>query len=275
MVQALQITLFGVIRPRRHVHVGGLVTATPVTMVRRKISFPANGLQLRANELAVWTVDVADFDTSITDSLIRTLSASEILRANRFKKPDDKCRYIYARGVLRHLLSGYLSLDPVQLNFAYNDYGKPGFACGESPTVCFNISHSKDIILLAFAATRPVGVDVEEINHKSRVEALANRFFSTEESLALALVPPGGKHESFFETWTQKEAFLKAQGTGISNGLNHSTMVSLGNNSFAVLTSSSGETYTVYSLAAPQGYKACAAVQGLEFELAQHTLELR
>jgi 4'-phosphopantetheinyl transferase len=78
----------------------------------------------------------------------------------------------------------------------------------------FNLSHNDELIVCAICLNNDIGCDVENLSRKINVNAIAKRFFSTQEAQLIAADP--GR---FFEYWTLKEAFVKATGLGISQGL--------------------------------------------------------
>ncbi len=65
-----------------------------------------------------------------------------------------------------------------------------------------------------------VGVDIESIDRQVDRAGIAGRFFSRAEADELASLPPDLQPEAFCNLWTRKEAWLKATGVGISEGLN-------------------------------------------------------
>ena len=84
----------------------------------------------------------------------------------------------------------------------------------------FSVSHSGDIVLIAFARNHDVGVDVEAIRNDLDVIEIAQRFFAPGEVSELLGLPAASRVRAFFEGWTRKEAYLKARAEGIAYGLN-------------------------------------------------------
>ncbi|MFM7272387.1 MAG: 4'-phosphopantetheinyl transferase family protein [Gammaproteobacteria bacterium] len=58
-------------------------------------------------------------------------------------------------------------------------------------------------------------MDVEAHRDGRRFEALARRYFSVPEQEALSSAGPEDMAGHFYDTWTLKEAWLKARGSGI------------------------------------------------------------
>jgi 4'-phosphopantetheinyl transferase len=53
----------------------------------------------------------------------------------------------------------------------------------------FNLSHSADVVLLAFTRNKNIGVDVERIRPEFAAKEIAGRFFSQEEVALLRALP--------------------------------------------------------------------------------------
>lgn len=98
-----------------------------------------------------------------------------------------------------------------------NECGKPRPENSqEALRLSFNLSHSRELPLIAVAIDRAVGVDVEFIDNSVPAEEVAKRFFSVKEFAALAALPQSLKLAGFFSCWTRKEAYIKARGMELS-----------------------------------------------------------
>jgi 4'-phosphopantetheinyl transferase len=162
----------------------------------------------------VWVVDLDAEEPSQYEAL---LSADERERAGRFRFDRDRRRYIAGRGRLRQLTGRYLDLPPAQVTFAYTEHGKPYLpAQPGQPDLRFNVSHSQQFALLAFAWGRRLGVDVEVVRPSDTLGELVRRYFAPAEVSAWEAVPPAQQVEAFYNGWTRKEAFIKAIGEGLS-----------------------------------------------------------
>ena len=86
-------------------------------------------------------------------------------------------------------------------DFLYNEHGKPYLENGPY----FSISHCKEGIAVAID-DQPIGIDIEHIRHAD--SDLIARVMNEEERV-------GMDDRKFTRLWTQKEAIVKAEGTGI------------------------------------------------------------
>ena len=173
-------------------------------------------LLLADHEVHVWRAQL-DLPASQVQELSGLLTADELERANRFSFERDRQRFIAARGILRSLLSRYITIYPSHLRFHYNQYGKPFLAPEFSSYLLnFNLSHSGSTALYAIARNREIGVDVERVHSDFEYEEIAKRFFSVNEAAILSTIPTEKKLEAFYNCWTRKEAYLKAHGQGLS-----------------------------------------------------------
>lgn len=148
----------------------------------------------------------------------RVLSEDEHKRAKRFKFEKDHNRFVVGRAILRHLLGHYAGQNPEDLIFVYGPHDKPALTDG-SKSISFNVSHSHGMGLWAFGLCQPIGVDVEWIHRKTDIKKLGKRFFSPREWADLCTLSNEALLAGFFQCWTQKEAFVKALGDGLTFSL--------------------------------------------------------
>jgi 4'-phosphopantetheinyl transferase len=145
--------------------------------------------------------------------LVAVLPAAEIDQACRFRNPLDRRRYLARHGWLRRRLAPYAGVDPQDLRFRLNPFGKPSLS--EGP-VQFSLSHSDGYALLAVALDRPVGCDIERRDDQFPHREVGRQAFTSREARALDALPAHARARSFFTRWTCKEAYVKACGIGLS-----------------------------------------------------------
>jgi 4'-phosphopantetheinyl transferase len=176
---------------------------------------PAPAAPLGPGQLHLWAIPL-DADGPAVEVLAATLSADERLRAARFGTEELRRRFIVGRGRLRAILAGYLAAAPGELEFQYEDRGKPALAAAwRAAGLHFNLSHCRGLALAA-VADRDVGVDVEQVRPVQNVEQLVERCFADAEKEEWRRLPPAARPLGFFLAWTRKEAWLKAVGSGLS-----------------------------------------------------------
>ena len=232
---------------------------------------PPKTLVLPNNAVHVWQASL-----HVSASYLRTfesmLTADELARAERFYFQKHREHFIAGRGLLRNILSRYLDREPGQLRFRYNSYGKPDLI-EETGTegLCFNLSHSHGIALYAVTRNREIGIDIEYFRPDVEAEKLAERFFSPREAAVLRSLPEHLRREGFFNCWTRKEAYIKAEGEGMSIPLSAFDVSLTPDEPAALLRSqrSPQETarWSLQALSPEPGYAAALAVKGHDWEL--------
>ncbi len=232
-------------------------------------SSPPNTLELQSHQVDVWRAHL-HLPVDTLNQLEAILSTDETQRAARFHFPADRDRFIAAHGCLRDVLTRYLHCEPNQLSFSTNQYGKPAL---HDHKLEFNLSHSGEFALIAVSHDRKVGVDVERVRQGISSQVIAQQYFSKSEFTELQTLPLEQREVAFFTCWTRKEAYIKAQGLGLSLPL-ESFDVSLTPNEPAILRATRPDSqeavrWTLSSFAIDSRYEASVAVEGqdLEFRL--------
>ncbi len=150
------------------------------------------------------------------------LIPDERRRAEAFFQPVHQQRFAAARGMLRRLIAGYTGIPAGEVVFRTGAFGKPELALAENhlahsrARLCFNLSHSDDLAVAAFALSGRLGLDVERVRTLPDARSIAQRQFAPAEAAWLESAPPEAQAEVFFRIWTRKEAVLKAVGAGLS-----------------------------------------------------------
>ena len=112
---------------------------------------------------------------------------------------------------LKKIISQKLGVYEEQLEFSYSMHGKPFLK--NYPAIHFNLSHTVDMLIIVIA-DKPVGVDIEKINHgkdEARLLQIAKRFFTENENCYIN-EDEGCRVEKFYEIWIRKEAYVKCIG---------------------------------------------------------------
>ncbi len=174
---------------------------------------------LEGHDVHVWRVGLSGGPGRAVDHA-SVLAEAELARMARFVTQDLRDRFALAHGALRRILAAYTGDSPESLVFAETDRGKPSLADGD---VAFNLSHSGDIALVAVTRAPSVGVDVEQWKNEVEHHGVAEYCFSPNEQRALREVgsDPHATAQGFFAAWSRKEAYIKATGAGVTDGLDH------------------------------------------------------
>lgn len=196
--------------------------------------------------------------------LARYLSSDEMHRADLLLDPDKRNCFMAGRGLLREILGKYLEVQPEELHFTVGAQGKPYLSGNEdnNSRLHFNLSHSGALFLLAVAADREVGIDIELLRTDTPYPDMARLAFSPREQNELFALPEHLQRSAFYRCWTRKEAYLKACGMGFALRSN-SFDVSLLPDSPAVLSAPDDSSrWVLQDIAVPEDYSAALAVEG-------------
>ncbi len=170
-----------------------------------------------SNEVQLFVVPLAVSNLEMT-GCEKLLNAEELARANRFMHADVRRRFVVCRGMLRRVMATAVSLQPEQIKFHYEQWGKPRLERRSRPEVHFNVAHSDEWALIALAQS-PVGVDVEVLNERINYRAIASQILTSCESQAWDQLVGSDREMATMQLWVCKEALLKAMGLGIAEGL--------------------------------------------------------
>ncbi len=234
-------------------------------------SRPPPELSLPDDAIHVWRAGL-DLEAVRLCRLELKLSADERKRAARFRFARDRELFIAARGLLREILALYLDTAAQRLRFRYGAHGKPFLSEAEHSDLRFNVAHSLDTVLVAVAHEREVGVDIERTRDNLAVEDIAGTVLCAPEKRALSRLGCKAKRMAFLRFWTRKEAFIKADGRGVSLPLEQID-VSIPMNRVAVLDQATGKwrassDWTLHTLAIGPDHAAALAAAGQDWHLA-------
>jgi 4'-phosphopantetheinyl transferase len=159
----------------------------------------------------VWIVPV-DLPPEAVARCRDVLDDRERARAAAFLSQRDRQQYTVAHGALRILAARELQETPSVLRWDTGPYGKPELAAPWSG-LATSLSHSADLVAVAIAVGRAVGVDIQHLVPHLDVVAMSARFYGPADATYVA----SGRDESartdrFARLWSRKEAVVKAAG---------------------------------------------------------------
>ncbi|OCH97249.1 hypothetical protein A8135_03915 [Legionella jamestowniensis] len=169
----------------------------------------AEECSLHQNRIDIWEFSLKD----LPDWAMSILDKDEHHRAQRFHFPRHQRRFAVSHAMLRAILGRYLGQSPKELVFTYGPHGKPGIKTNYN--LEFNLTHSRELALLAIGQQFPLGIDIEFFSARPYL-GLAKTVFSPMEVAGLLQLPSWMQPLAFFHIWSQKEALIKACGLGLS-----------------------------------------------------------
>lgn len=180
---------------------------------------------MQGNFLDVWhgnlSIDENTVNENVADEVFRQtywdlLNEYEQEKSASFTRLNIKNKYIKTRAELRKVLSTYLNIEPRQIIIETGEYGKP-FLLKEP--LFFNLSHTRNRLVIAVSNIGDIGVDIEQVIARKSLAALVKKCFSEEESVYWHTLSEQQKTLMFYRFWVRKEAFVKAVGRGLALGL--------------------------------------------------------
>ncbi|MDI5967039.1 4'-phosphopantetheinyl transferase superfamily protein [Streptomyces sp. SL13] len=170
----------------------------------------------------VWLLRVGDRAAGLPGAL-GMLDERERGRYEKFRLDKHRTAYGVAHVALRELLAAYTGVPAAEQRFVSQTcptcggpHGRPAVATEDAPH--FSLSHSGELVLIAFAGT-PVGADVEELPTVRTADEIAPRLHPRERDEIVAVADDDERRTAFARCWTRKEAYLKGTGEGLSGGL--------------------------------------------------------
>lgn len=185
--------------------------------------------------------------------MLRLLSATERLSAERLRLCGARERWLRCRAALRTILAWHSGHEIWEVAIHEGKDTKPTLN-GNPAGLHFNISHSDDYAVVALGGA-PLGVDIEAVDETFCWQAIArDGLIHPRERQMLTAVPAADQAAALFQIWTLKEAYLKGLGTGSLDD-----MASLCVSPDGCLLGEPPRQWRVMPLHAPTGYRAALA----------------
>jgi 4'-phosphopantetheinyl transferase len=151
-------------------------------------------------------------------------AGSEVLQwAEKFNADERRHQFLSIWGFVRLQLAQAMQCSFDAILFARTQHNKPYIASTNPGQWAFNLSHTKDDVLLSYGrGFATCGVDLEQPRPMVDMAAIVNRFYAPEEAGYFATLSTEQEQtDYFYRLWVIKEAVLKACGLGLSFGLQH------------------------------------------------------
>jgi 4'-phosphopantetheinyl transferase len=156
-------------------------------------------------------------------SLLSLLTEGDRLQICRLRNDRDQWSVAAARAAVRILLSQRLDCPAQDITFIRDERGKPRLDPRRHGAMAkqlhFSISHARELAAVAIGCSR-IGIDIEAVREFPDLMQVASMQFAHEMLHDLmAIEADTEKAALFFRFWTLGEAFIKATGEGIAQGL--------------------------------------------------------
>lgn len=172
---------------------------------------------LNLNEVHLWIADL-DLHSDNYVNYKKLLNADEAGKESKFATEKLRRFYTISRGILRKILQQYLHQKNEEIDFFYGKNGKP-FLINNPHKLQFNVSHSQKLMIYGISTETEIGVDIEYFQPEIFKSELLEYVLSHSEKEAFNTLGEYERPLAFYYAWTRKEAFLKAQGVGLSKPL--------------------------------------------------------
>jgi len=200
-------------------------------------------------EVELHSLRISERETRRLETL---LSAEERQRAARYRCPRDSRRFVARRARLRECLGRKLAVPAGRVGLVGGRFEKPRLADDD---LCFSVSHSGDLMMLVTADVE-VGCDIERIDEAFDWQSVSPTVCGKAELARLNSLSSARARRQFFTWWTQKEAVVKAIGSGLAYP---PRSIDLADG--PKLVSAGNSTWLVSALSPAPGYAGAVAVE--------------
>ncbi|GJL62445.1 MAG: hypothetical protein NPIRA04_10990 [Nitrospirales bacterium] len=164
------------------------------------------------DEVHVWLASLNQTSATV-ETFFKLLTLDEKHGAPNYHFAKVRDYFTVGRGVLRIILGLYLNIPPDRIQLTYNKFGKPALCdSDEGATVCFNVSHSNDIVLCTVMRGRELGNDVECVRDNLSYVENRQKFFSSRESQHIMVLSVYLLETAIYTCCAHKETYIKAVG---------------------------------------------------------------
>ncbi|MHB1209359.1 MAG: 4'-phosphopantetheinyl transferase family protein [Acidimicrobiales bacterium] len=161
-----------------------------------------------------------DQPLEVVEELATLLGPLEEHQVARLAVPHDRNRAIVRLARRRQVLADIFAIAPDEVDTQPLENGAPGALSSSGETLYVSSSHCEDVGLIAVTRERKVGVDVEAVHELPDPDQFVQWVAASDELHEINELAPGDRPGACLRLWTRKEAYLKATGEGIGDGMN-------------------------------------------------------
>ena len=201
-------------------------------------------------------IAIKNINTILIDDhtiLTPVLSSDELVRRLGYRNNMSRRHFVLSRLIVRTFASKILNLSPDQIPIVIGSRGKPSIP---NSYLKFNISHSGDVVMVAFHCFQDVGVDIEVVDYQLHWEAIALDLYSKKDWFNVQRLPRKQQLLYFYQLWTTFESAVKTIGIGLS----FLDEIKLGSISTALDTLENNHDFINYDINSLDGYVGCCSV---------------
>lgn len=210
--------------------------------------------------LRVWSVRTCEY-AEAAPRFFGQLSARERQRAEAFHFERDRIAYVVSHCALRQILANTLGVDGFGHEYEIGPHGKPSLPRQFAVSgLEFSLSHTDGFALIAVSRVGSVGIDVERVVDSGDLHELTASVFTEQEYRGLAKLDAVAAQHGFFRLWVRKEAYAKACGIGLAEGLKVPALdvAALDDATGGQVRHVGGKAWWEWPISVPAGY--CAAL---------------
>ncbi len=164
----------------------------------------SNGILINLNTIKIYHLSISSLCQEADRAIL-----------NQFESDDEFKTFTQINGLfLLSVLSNYSGELVKAEDLMLEEFGKPHLNPNKFKEVHFNVSHTKNDIVIA-TANFPLGIDIELIQEEYPKSILKGLIHLSDQLKV-------ENAEQFYQLWTIKEAFAKFTGEGLRLGLKNS-----------------------------------------------------
>lgn len=191
------------------------------------------------NEIHVWMCAPDSITDPVTLAAYTSLlSEDERERLHRFHFERDRHSFLVSHALVRKALSRYADIEPADWQFTTGKQGRPEIVRSTGiPQLRFNLTHTNGLAACVITRGIACGIDAERISARANPLAIAEKMFAASELADLEEQDEAGFLQRFYDYWTLREAYCKAQGVGLTRSDNSCAFVVEPNGQYRLETS--------------------------------------
>ena len=160
-------------------------------------------------QCTVWLAAAGGVSDAAIDAYCDWLNEAEMQRYRRFVRRERQRQFVLGRVLLRQALGALLGVPAREVELAERPDNSPVLVSPECAGGGLSLSHSGPWIACAVSAATSLGIDIEHIDARRDIEALAAHAFSEEELAWLRARPATTRMRDFYTLWSTAEARFK------------------------------------------------------------------